>query len=205
MEEEVLVFPAKVLHDYYDFEGFHANTPVYKNLLRDIRESSCFMPRSEVEDDPSLLQPIPYAYVYGWKPGALVYERNKSGNEARLHNRYSIGVGGHINPVDDQGGNIFTMAATRELIEEFRFVGDRARNPQPTDFNIRGFIRRTDTPVNSVHFGIIYAFASPTEQIEGASSDVNVVGWRSLDQLRTDEIYSRLEDWSRDVVDFLCR
>jgi predicted NUDIX family phosphoesterase len=204
MEEEVLVFPASVMKSY-DFEGFHAYTPAFKNLLSDIREASIFMPRSQVENDPSLLQPIPYAYVYGWKPGALVYERTKSGNESRLHSRYSIGVGGHINPEDNKGGNIFTMAATREIREEFNFTGDSARSPQPSDFNIRGFIRRTDTPVSSVHFGVVYAFASPTETVEAASADIAVVGWRTLDQLRQPDIYDRLEDWSKEVVDFLIR
>jgi len=204
MEEEVLVFPASVMKSY-DFEGFHAYTPAYKNFLSEIREASAFMPRSMVENDPNFLQPIPYVYVYGWKPGALVYERCKSGNEARLHNKYSIGVGGHINPEDNKGGNIFTLAAIRELNEEFRFVGAGAKTPQPQDFNIRGFIRRTDTSVSSVHLGVVYAFASSTDQVEAVSTDINVIGWRSLAQLRNPDMFTLLEDWSKDLVDFLYR
>jgi predicted NUDIX family phosphoesterase len=205
MEEEVLVFPAEIMDLYSNFEGFRPYNITCRSLLGDVRSHSKFMPRSEVENDPDFLQPIPYVYIYGWKPGALLYERTKEGGEDRLYNKYSIGVGGHINPCDDKGGNIFTLAAARELEEEFHFVGDRARGLLPTDFTIRGFIRRTDTPVNSVHFGIVYAFATPTEQIDVASSSIRKIGWCSLEQLKSPETYDRLEDWSRDVVDFLYR
>jgi predicted NUDIX family phosphoesterase len=51
----------------------------------------------------------------------------------------------------------------------------------------------------------VYAFASPTETVEAASADIAVVGWRTLDQLRQPDIYDRLEDWSKEVVDFLIR
>jgi len=45
------------------------------------------------------------------------------GGEARLHNLYSIGVGGHINPVD-AGDDILVRAMLREFNEELDYSGD---------------------------------------------------------------------------------
>lgn len=204
MEEEVLVFPARILHDY-DFEGFKAYKPQYRNLLSEIRSASSFVPRKEAEFDPTILQVIPYAYVYGWKPAVLVYERTTKGGESRLHSKWSVGVGGHINPVDNTGDDIFTVAAAREVNEEFVFTGSRARTALPTDFTLRGFIRRTDTTVNSVHFGVVYAFGAPTETAAPAAEDCTIVSWMRPQQLMLPESFERLEAWSQDVVTFLSR
>jgi len=205
--EEVLVFPARVLSEnkFTNFPtNFQAYTPVYRNLLSEIRSASVFMPRVEVEDNPEFLQVIPYSYVYGcWKPEVLVYRRTKKGNESRLHGKFSIGVGGHINPVDNQGEQIFKMAALREVNEEFLFAGENLRHSDIMDFTLRGFIHRTDTPVNSVHFGLVYSFAAPTNKVMPVAQDCEVVGWFSGEELKKPEIYDHLEDWSKDLLSAL--
>ena len=203
-EEEVLVFPASLLKAC-DFEGFQAYTPKHRNLLGEIRSAATFVPRKEAEFDPTILQVIPYAYVYGWKPAVMVYERTKKGGEARLHSKWSVGIGGHINPVDNAGGDIFTLAAAREVNEELVFTGSRARSAISTDFTLRGFIRRTDTSVNAVHFGVVYAFGAPAEKVEAAAEDCSLVGWVRIQQLMLPESFDRLEAWSQDVATFLSR
>lgn len=202
--EEVLVFPERVL-DEYKFTNFQAYTPAYRNLMVEIRSASSFRPRAEVEDDPTMLQVIPYSYVYGWKPQVLVYRRTKKGNESRLHGKFSIGVGGHINPIDNQGEQIFKLAALREIKEEFLFAGESTRTMSIMDFTLRGFIRRTDTPVNAVHFGLVYAFAAPSPVAIPVSADCEVIDWFRIEELQKPEMFDHLEDWSKDVLTFLQR
>ena len=202
--EEVLVFPARLLNAY-DFGNFQPYTQEYRHLLSEIRSASSFMTRVEVEDDPSILQIIPYSYVCGWKHEVLVYRRTKIGNESRLHGKLSIGVGGHINPIDNRGEQLFKLAALREVNEEFVFTPEAPRPIDILDFALRGFIRRTDTPVNSVHFGVVYSFSAPSNKAVPVSPDCEVVGWFKPEELNKSEMYDHLEDWSKDVLISICR
>jgi predicted NUDIX family phosphoesterase len=163
------------------------------------------MPRAEVEDNPEFLQVIPYSCVFGWSPRILVYRRTKKGNESRLHGKLSIGVGGHINPVDNQGEQIFKIAALREVNEEFLFLGIPSRASDIMDFTLLGFLHRTDTPVNSVHFGLVYSFAAPSDVAMPLSHDCEVIGWLSVEELMKPELFENLEDWSKDILSFIRR
>lgn len=204
MSEEVLVFPVRVLKKW-DYEGFRPYTHGLKYLLSEIKEESYFAPRNEVEDNPELLQVIPYAYFYGWSPNLFVYERTKRGGETRLHNKWSIGVGGHTNPCDNSGGDVFKNAALREICEEFVFGEDRKRTPLPVDLFVRGFIRSTATPVDRVHFGIVYSMGAPSDNITAKAEDCTVIGWKSISELQHPDTFSRLENWSQTLVTFLSK
>ena len=58
-----------------------------------------FRPRAEAETDPSWKQLIPYLVL---RDGERIFlmRRTKAGGDERLHDRYTIGVGGHVNPED---------------------------------------------------------------------------------------------------------
>lgn len=205
--EEVLVFPERILRAY-KLSNFQAYTQEYRHLLSEIRSASAFMPRAEVEDDLSLLQIIPYSYVYGWKPEVLVYRRTKKGSESRLHGKLSIGVGGHINPEDNQGEQLFKISALNRMNESIRFSGATRKNTDPSrsapdilDFTLRGFIRK---PADT-HFGIVYSFSAPGDMVTSASPKFEAVGWSRLGDLNSPLIFVRLEDWSQDLLTFLMR
>ena len=63
-----------------------------------------FVERDYAERTPALKQVIPYTIVFRRDdqgiPQIFRLVRTKAGGEARLHNKLSIGVGGHIEPVD---------------------------------------------------------------------------------------------------------
>src|SRR5260370_20106457 len=69
---------------------------------RVIRERHFFKPRSEVENDPSFQQIIPYV-VFRHGDRYLLTHRLRASSEKRLRKQYSLGVGGHINPRDLEG------------------------------------------------------------------------------------------------------
>ena len=54
---------------------------------------------TEMERDPSFKQVIPYLVLRDGERYFLM-RRTAAGGDARLHDRYSIGVGGHLNPGD---------------------------------------------------------------------------------------------------------
>ena len=112
-------------------------------------ENNFFLARDDAEDDPGHKQIIPYA-IFHHEGRFLHYVRGGGGGEKRLASKGSIGIGGHINPVDDQSGRsdlVFT-AARRELDEELIISPDYSLTPV-------GIINDDANPVGSVHFGVV--------------------------------------------------
>jgi hypothetical protein len=58
-----------------------------------------FRPRAEMERDRSWKQVIPYLVLRDG-PRYFLMRRTQAGGDARLHDRWTIGVGGHLNPGD---------------------------------------------------------------------------------------------------------
>jgi len=199
MGEQVLVIPREILfcNEATVFQGFReeATSP----YLQMIAESALFLPREDVEEDPSYKQIIPYAVVsYSPETGGeewFLMQRKKGGGEKRLHNLYSLGVGGHINPVDDEiNEKIVERALLRELHEEL-FV------PDSVEIAPIGLLNDDSNPVGAVHFGMVYKITAGErtvrvrehEQLEGAFTSVEDLGSR-VDQMET---------WSRFVCEGL--
>jgi predicted NUDIX family phosphoesterase len=145
--------------------------------------------RAEVEDDPSFQQLIPYVVV---RDGDRVFlmRRLRAGADTRLHDRWSIGVGGHIGESD--GGVEGGLA--REWAEEL--VADWT-----PAFRLRGLLNDDTDPVGAVHLGVVYeveAAGRPvavreTHKLEGAFAPV----------AEANALGDRLETWSRLVLDHL--
>src|SRR5688572_9668213 len=66
-----------------------------------IRRHGFFVERRAAEQNSAWKQIIPYVVVRRGE-SILLLERKKKQGEVRLHGKLSIGVGGHINPVDDE-------------------------------------------------------------------------------------------------------
>ena len=64
-----------------------------------VRRHGFFVERDHAERNPALKQIIPYTVVQV-EDRVLLLRRLRTGGERRLHDKLSIGVGGHINPVD---------------------------------------------------------------------------------------------------------
>ena len=101
-KEEVLVvrrddiFPDGAWHGFVS-EGLDRAQEV-------IRRRSFFLPRADVEEDPTYQQIIPYV-VFRHEDRYFLTKRLKASSERRLRQQYSLGVGGHINPEDLKGGD----------------------------------------------------------------------------------------------------
>ena len=148
---------------------------------------TCRGPRAET--DRSLKQIIPYLVL---RDGDRVFlmKRTRAGGDARLHDRYTVGVGGHLNPGD--GGILGGLA--REWSEELEadFV---------PDFEFVGLLNDDTVDVGVHHLGVVYladAAGRPvrvreTEKLSGSFERLEVVL----------AVYDRMETWSRLALDAL--
>ncbi|MCP3942885.1 MAG: phosphoesterase [Desulfobacteraceae bacterium] len=118
------------------------------------RSNFKFIHRWEAEKDSSLKQIIPYIILQTTDLNqTAVY--NRQGSEKRLHNLWSLGIGGHINPVDQKNKqasfkDILISGMKRELDEELM------TRPNLDKINFLGIISEDITNVGSVHLGAVF-------------------------------------------------
>jgi predicted NUDIX family phosphoesterase len=155
-----------------------------------------FLPRSRAEDDPSFKQLIPYVVM---KHGDHVfhYTRGLGGGEKRLRALRSIGVGGHINPVDHQASeHPYRQGMLREVAEEVALGSAYVEQ-------CLGFINDDALPVGQVHLGIVHVFELDAPSVERREKVLTDAGFAPIQQVKCD--LESFETWSQFVIEELCR
>jgi len=199
MEEQVLVVPTQFFHTLGHFQGFSTDIDRYRDVLLDA-ENVQFRPRSEVEIDPGFKQLIPYMIFCHTDSSGNVsifqYVRGKGMGESRLHQKRSIGIGGHI-AAEDQGqhsADIYREGMLRELYEEVVLH---------TTFTERcvGLINDDTTEVGRVHLGIVHRLDVAEPNVISNEADLIESGFMPLDELRKHR--EQLESWSAISLDAL--
>ncbi len=151
-QERVLCFSADLLDTFGRFQGVLQDKEEI-NRFRDtvLADKNLFyVDRDKAENDPTIKQLIPYS-ILRRNEHVFRYLRAPKGAEARLHGLWSIGVGGHINPVDgDPGYEAYARAFARELAEEVG-INKRANLDK-----VVGLINDDSNDVGKVHFGIVH-------------------------------------------------
>jgi predicted NUDIX family phosphoesterase len=117
-------------------------------------------------------------------------QRTTGGGDARLHGRFSIGVGGHLNPGD--GGLLGGLE--REWGEEL--VADFV-----PDFRLVGLLNDDTTEVGAVHLGAVYVAEAAGRPVAIRETDKLIGAFAEPDAVAA--VADRLETWSRLVFDFL--
>jgi predicted NUDIX family phosphoesterase len=153
-----------------------------------LREHGEFRPRAEAERDASWKQVIPYVVL---RDGESIFlmRRTRAGADERLHNRYSIGIGGHVNPQDGDVAGGLRREWTEEIEADFI-----------PDFVPLGVLNDDDNSVGAVHLGLVYAAQADgrpvaireTEKLEGRFASVSEV----------EAVADKLETWSALLFDF---
>jgi len=158
-----------------------------------IRTAGRFLPRSQAERDESWKQVIPYPVLRDGDRWFLM-RRTRSGGDARLHDRYSIGVGGHVNPEDGGGDGDLAPALRREWLEELHveFV--------PT-FRFVGLLNDDSTAVGRVHVGVVFEADAAGRPV--AIRETEKLSGRFVDAAGVESVADELETWSRLVFEFL--
>ena len=195
LSERVLVVPAAEFDRLGRFQGFSPDADRYLDALL-VPDLASFRPRSEVEDDPSFKQIIPYVI---FRSGGLVftYTRGKAGGESRLRRLRSLGVGGHVAEADAEGrGTVeaYEMALRRELDEEVEVRS-------PGAIRRLGLINDDTNPVGRVHLGVVHLYELDRPEVvprEDALADPEFLEVAGLPALR-----HRFETWSQFCIDAL--
>jgi predicted NUDIX family phosphoesterase len=190
--ERVLVIDRDVL-----FEGVNPphgfGTEHLDSFLARIRTHAGFELRADVEDDPSKKQIIPYMVVTDGE-AVFVLRRLETQTEARLRNLYSIGVGGHINPVDADEADPVEAGLRRELEEEL-FID------APHEVTPLGYLNDDSNSVGSVHFGLVFRVLAPRDAVSVAEKEMMQGIFHPLSELRA--LAPEMETWSQLLVGFL--
>jgi predicted NUDIX family phosphoesterase len=170
-----------------------------------------FRPRSEVETDTRWKQLIPYVFI--WQGGrCLSYRRPAKNAEARLSGLRSIGFGGHIDPGDclaalpDEPPRpaglevihaeaVIYAALRREVHEELGLT------LADVHMRFRGWVNHDDTPVGSVHLGLVYSCEIKADRGFNPSDEIE-----SAELMSFEEMYGKLDEyelWSQFVLRWL--
>ncbi|RKY20940.1 MAG: hypothetical protein DRQ55_06010 [Planctomycetota bacterium] len=163
-----------------------------------IRQRGFFVERRHAEQDSSLKQIIPYVLVT-CRDEVLLLQRKASGGESRLHGKLSIGVGGHVNPIDGvEGADVLEAGCRRELEEEL--VIDT-----PYTLESRGVINDESGDVGSVHFGLVQVARCERPDVTIRETDQLVGSFVSRAALREQLAAEgeRFETWSAFIIQHL--
>lgn len=157
-----------------------------------------FINREVAENDKTYKQIIPYAIIRNSNNDFFVYKRgNKNYNEKRLSDKWSLGVGGHIERIDiptDHSRNIITESVLREIREEIGISSDFS-------LDLLGYINDDSNEVGKVHFGIVYLVSLFRTDIEVCQDEIQEFKFSSLEEIK--ELYEKFETWSKLIYDFL--
>ena len=170
----------------------------FNELQKLLIEKSFFHNRADAEERFDIKQIIPYLTVRR-KNTEDNYEyfllhRTKKQSEKRLHNLYSLGIGGHLNDKDAKTiGETIINGLYRELQEEIEI--DYIVIPK---FN--GLIYSNIDDVSKCHIGLSFIFEIPNwVKLDIREKDKMTGNWNDLSSLKRN--FSEMENWSRIVFD----
>src|ERR1700680_2750078 len=192
MPEKVLAVPTSCLWDRITHVDKGLITEGIDQITTLVARCGVFLERAEAEADPRYKQIIPYAVVRHSERYFLL-QRKSTQSEQRLHNKLSIGVGGHINPSEvASDSDVIREGLTREIGEELYIApGYRER--------LVGLINDDTTDVGRVHLGVLFEIDSISPDVRVRETHKMDGAWALISHL--DQSYEGLETWSQIVFD----
>ena len=198
-EEQVLVAPREVVERVGTFAGLVFEVERYLGAIF-AAGAARFMGRAEAESDPAYKQIIPYV-IMGCGGKYLSYVRGRRGGEARLAGQRSIGIGGHINPADDELPlfradlrGAYRRAVEREVAEEVGVEADYSDQ-------VVALLNDDSNEVGRVHLGIVHYWVLEAPRVRKREQMITQMGFLSAAELVA--VRDSLETWSRLCVDHL--
>lgn len=185
--ERVLVVPRTAVPGAAAWHGVRLDGVA--GFLEVVAREGRFEARDTMEGDPAFKQVIPYLVL---RDGARYFlmRRTRAGGDARLHDRWSIGVGGHLNPGD---AGVFG-GLRREWREEL----DADFEP---DFQPVGLLNDDTTEVGAVHIGVIVVAHAAGRPVRVRETDKLDGAFAEPAEVRA--VADRLETWSALVFEAL--
>jgi predicted NUDIX family phosphoesterase len=197
-QEQVLVIERKIVEKIGIFDGLAFDVKRYMDEIF-VPGVPRFILRSEAENDPSFKQLIPYV-IMAYKGKYLSYVRGKKAGETRLIAKRSIGIGGHINPIDNMPlfnvdfYETYLAAVQREVAEEVTVQTDHTNS-------IVALLNDESNEVGSVHLGIVHYWDLDAPNVEKREQMITQMSFMTLPELQ--QVRETLETWSQKCLDGL--
>jgi len=194
-EHMIMAVPIDILFvNNSHFQGFkpHSELEDYESRILEYKK---FLRRGDLEVDPSHKQPIGYAVIINPKTKKIYcYKRaaNKADyNEQRLYNKWSIGIGGHIEKDEEVSDNPIHSSLIREIDEETVINGSQ-------EIKVIGYINDDRDDVGKVHFGVLYLVETDSDDVFPNDSESVHGEMMTLEEIKKikQDPNSTLEGWS---------
>ena len=199
-DEQVLVVERKVIEKLGIFNGLQFDVERYRRAIF-VPGVPRFLPRAQVEQDPSYKQLIPYV-IMSHNGKYLSYVRGKRAGETRLVGLRSIGIGGHINPFDNMPlfdadfYETYLTAVEREVAEEVAVETTHTNE-------IVALLNDESNEVGSVHLGIVHHWILDAPAVTHREQMITQMAFLTPAELR--DLKETLETWSALCVDHLLK
>lgn len=184
--ERVFVVPRTAVPDEAAWYGLR--TDGLDAFVAAVERDGRYEPRVLMEQDPSFKQIIPYLVLRDGLRYFLM-QRTTAGGDVRLHHRFSIGVGGHLNPGD--GGVLGGLRREweEELVTDF-----------VPAFELVALLNDDTTPVGAVHLGAVYVADATGRPV--AIRETHKLAGRFASASEVEAVADRMETWSQLTFEF---
>jgi len=198
-EEQVLVVERKVFEELGAFRGLQFDVKRYLDRLF-APGVPRFMARPRAEKDPSFKQLIPYVLMT-CEGRYLTYVRGKRAGETRLVGNRSIGIGGHINPIDDaaplfrsDSRALYEAAVEREVAEEVSIDAGHVDH-------VVALLNDDSNEVGQVHLGVVHCWVLDEPRVSRREQMITQMEFMTPNELRA--VRDQMETWSQLCLDGL--
>jgi len=198
-EEQVLVIKRKIIEEVGMFQGLAFDVDRYLSRIF-VQGVPRFMPRSQAELDPSHKQIIPYVIMLH-DGKVLNYIRGKRAGETRLVGNRSIGIGGHINPIDADNSTLFAYLKENYLAAVQREVAEEVSVETAYTDRIVALLNDDSNEVGSVHLGIVHCWHLDEPNVSKREQMITQMSFMTPDELQ--QVRDTLETWSQKCLDGL--
>jgi predicted NUDIX family phosphoesterase len=186
-EKLIMVVDREKLFASKSFDGFLPASEF--DFEKIILENYYFVKRGLAEKDYSKKQPIAYAIILNNKK-IFAYQRSSSTKEhgdERLQHKWSWGIGGHIENLDESSNPIIT-SMLRELEEEVGLTKPSVK--------LLGYINDDSDDVGKVHFGLLYLLETK-QQLKPTSPELKHGSFMKFDEIEELAKKEQVESWSK--------
>jgi len=194
--ENILVVPRSALFSRSLLAPEPGVTVLWDGLAGELEDvvatAGLFLPRPEMEEDPTYKQIIPYI-VFVHERRIFVMQRSSKAGEQRLAEKYTIGIGGHVRQTDMAAGGLAEWGR-REFEEEVAYKG------KACELKLFGLVNDDTNAVGRVHVGAIFVIQGDSDAIRVRSELKSGV---LMDREECVALRPRMESWSQFVLDAL--
>jgi predicted NUDIX family phosphoesterase len=185
VDEQVLVVSRDLVPDRGGWLGLRSDG--LASFIDVVLAHGRYAPRERMERDPSQKQIIPYLVLRD-DDAYFLMRRTRAGGDVRLHDRWSIGVGGHLNPGDEGLLGGLRREWREELIADFE-----------PEFEPFALLNDDTTDVGSVHLGVVFLADAAGKPVAVRETDKLTGAFASPAEVAA--VADHLETWSRIVFE----